>query len=108
MTKRITDDRTLTAEQFNAALAALKWKQSEFARRTGMSTGAVNTWAIGKVAVPLWVGEYLGTLLDVAALHQKYLAPMKGAAPARQAHQQDSEESAQAPEPERPPGPAAD
>lgn len=108
MTKRLTDERTLTAEQFGAALAALKWKQSDFARRTGMSADAVSTWATGRVAVPLWVGEYLGTLLDLAALHERYLAPMKAQAPTRLAHQLENEESAQAKEPGRPPGPAAD
>mgnify|MGYP001084206840 CR=1 FL=1 len=89
--KRPTDDRTLTPEQFNAALLALGWKQSDFARRTGLSAGAVNRWATGQAPSPLWAAEYLGALLDLAALHAKYLAPAKELQPQRLRHLLDDE-----------------
>ena len=74
--KRTTDERTLSPDQFTSALAALGWKQTEFARRTGMSTTAVNRWATGKDPAPLWATAYLDAMLDLAMLHRKYLAPM--------------------------------
>jgi transcriptional regulator with XRE-family HTH domain len=81
--KRITDHRTLTGEQFAQALAALGWKQTDFVRRTGLTTGTVSRWATGQVAVPLWVGEYLGALQELAALHARYVKSTK----ASKAHQ---------------------
>ena len=75
--KRKTDHRTLTGEQFAQALAALGWKQTDFVRRTGLTTGTVSRWATGQVAVPLWVGEYLGALQELAALHARYVKPLK-------------------------------
>ena len=72
--KRPTDDRTLTPEQFTDALAALGWKQTDFARRTGLSVAAVNRWATGQTPAPLWAAAYLEAMQDLAALHRKYLA----------------------------------
>jgi len=71
--KRSTDDRALSPAQFTEALAALGWSQRDFARRSGLSANAVNAWATGKSACPLWAGEYLGAMLDLATLHRKYL-----------------------------------
>lgn len=87
--KRITDHRTLTPEQFAQALAALGWKQTDFVRRTGLTTGTVSRWATGQVAIPLWAGEYLGALQELAALHAKYIKPLKTIKP----NQDDSTEA---------------
>lgn len=65
----------MTPEQFAAALAELGWKQSDFARRTGMSAAAVSRWANGDPPIPLWVGEYLGALRELAAMHARYIRP---------------------------------
>lgn len=92
--KRPTSDASLSPEQFARALDALGWKQTDFARRTGLSLSAVNRWATGQAPAPLWAGAYLGAMLDLASLHAKYLAPLPAAgadeaespAPARLAH----------------------
>ena len=84
--KRPTDERTMTPQQFIEALAGLGWKQSDFARKTGLTAGAVNRWATGQAPAPIWAGEYLGAMLDLKALHSKYLAPAKDATPARLTH----------------------
>lgn len=83
--KRTTTTDTLSPEQLADALARLGWKQTDFARRTGVTAAAVSAWATGKAPAPLWAGAYLGAMLDLAALHQKYIAPERPA-PARLAH----------------------
>jgi len=73
--KRPIDTRTLSPAEFCDALAAIGWKQTEFARRTGVTQATVNAWANGRAPAPLWATAYLGVMLDLAALHSKYLAP---------------------------------
>lgn len=90
--KRKTDHRTLTHEQFAQALAALGWKQTDFVRRTGLTNGTVSRWATGQVAIPLWAGEYLGALQELAALHARYVKPLK-ASDIAQANQEDTSDS---------------
>jgi transcriptional regulator with XRE-family HTH domain len=71
--KRPTSERTLTAEQFNQALQVLGWKQSDFARRVGMTPQTVGRWSSGQAACPLWLTEYLGAMQDLKALCARYL-----------------------------------
>ncbi|MDD2920236.1 helix-turn-helix transcriptional regulator [Rhodoferax sp.] len=89
--KRPTDSNTLTPEQFLCALAALGWKQTDFARKTGVTAGAVNRWATGQAPAPLWATAYLGAMQDLAMLHAKYLAPTKDTVPQRLAHVLDED-----------------
>jgi len=77
--KRPTDTTTLTADEFNQALRDLGWRQVDFARKTGVTPGAVNRWATGRDTAPLWATAYLGMAQDLAQLHSKYLAPVKAA-----------------------------
>ncbi|HMN56586.1 MAG TPA: helix-turn-helix transcriptional regulator [Ottowia sp.] len=88
---------TMNPQQLTAALSAIGWRQVDFARRVGVTPAAVSTWTTGKAPAPLWVGAYLGAMLDLAALHSKYLAPLpapgadeaggaESPAPARLAH----------------------
>ncbi|HRN76521.1 helix-turn-helix transcriptional regulator [Ottowia sp.] len=105
--KRPTDARTLTPDEFCEALAAIGWKQTEFARRTGLTQATVNAWANGRAPAPLWATAYLEAMLDLAMLHRKYLAPVPREQPAT------PDDSAQAPPPARlahhlPAPPAAD
>lgn len=79
--KRPTDTTTLTADQFNQALQELGWRQVDFARKTGVTSGAVNRWATGKDVAPLWATAYLGMAQDLAQLHAKYLSPVKPTKP---------------------------
>ena len=75
--KRPTDATTLTPDQFNDALRELGWRQVDFARRTGVTPGAVNRWSTGKDTAPLWAVAYLGMAQDIAQLHARYLSPVK-------------------------------
>lgn len=67
----------MTPELFAAALDALRWKQSDFCRKTGVTPNTPSRWMAGKTPVPAWVPAYLGAVLDLAALHAKYVAPGK-------------------------------
>lgn len=67
----------MTPEEFTAALAALGWKQSDFCRRAGVAKDTPSRWAAGKTPIPAWVPAYLGVLQDLAALHARYLQPIK-------------------------------
>ena len=79
--KRPTDDRTLTPEGIATALDALGWKQSDLARRCGLAGKTVSRWCTGQAPAPLWLGEYLGALLAVREVHQRFVTPQKNAAP---------------------------
>lgn len=67
----------MTPEEFAAALAALGWKQSDFCRKTGVTPNTPSRWMNEHTPIPQWVGAYLGAMLDLAALHAKYIAPGK-------------------------------
>lgn len=95
--RRTPTDATLTPDQFTNALSAIGWKQSDFARRTGLSVSAVNRWATGQAPAPLWATAYLEAMLDLAALHRKYLAPLP---PVKPSADQDAADG-QAPAPRR-------
>ncbi len=83
---------TLTPEELAAALAQLGWRQADFARRTGVTPATVSGWATGKAPAPLWATAYLRAMIDLAALHRKYIAPVKPP-PARLAHVLEKPES---------------
>lgn len=68
-------DATMSPEAFSQTLEALGWKQSDFCRKTGVSKDTPSRWAKGQTPIPLWVGAYLGAMLDLSALYQRYLAP---------------------------------
>ena len=63
----------MTVDEFTKALKVLKWKQSEFCRKTGLNKSTPTNWVQGKNPIPLWVDAYLGAMLDLQALHDKYL-----------------------------------
>jgi transcriptional regulator with XRE-family HTH domain len=68
---------SMTAEQFKDALARIGWSQADFAERAGLTRPTVSRWATGFAPPPPWAGAWLETLLDLAALRDKYLAPPK-------------------------------
>jgi transcriptional regulator with XRE-family HTH domain len=70
----------MTPDEFSAALAALHWKQTDFCRKTGLNKSTPSNWMTFKTPIPPWVDAYLGAMLDLAALHRKYLEPHKGSA----------------------------
>ncbi len=67
----------MTPAEFTYALTNLDWKQSDFCRKTGVTKQTPSRWANGLSPVPDWVPAYLGAMLDLAALHAKYLATDK-------------------------------
>lgn len=73
--KRLARGEPLTPDEFRAALAQLGWTQAHFSDRVGLTATAVNRWAQGTVPIPLWAGEYLGAMLDLAELHKRYIRP---------------------------------
>ena len=66
--------KTLTPDEFDAALAALHWKGSDFARKAGVVANTVWRWRKGRVPIPAWVGEYLGAMLEIQRLHTQFVA----------------------------------
>ena len=63
-------------DELRQALDALGWKQSELARKLGMTAGAVSRWATGE-PIPVWLAEYLGVMQELDRLHQVYVKPPK-------------------------------
>ena len=62
-------------EEFDAALAALGWKVSEFCRATGLHRNTPSRWRNEGVEIPGWVPKHLGLLLELQRLHAVYLVP---------------------------------
>ena len=65
----------MNLEQFDAALTALGWKDSDFCRATGLNRNAPSRWRNAGVKVPGWVAPHLGLLLEIQRLHAAYLVP---------------------------------
>ena len=65
----------MTGDQFAADLAALGWRQVEFAERTGTSPSTVNRWISGHLPVPPWAAAHLRLLLAAAEFHRLHVAP---------------------------------
>lgn len=63
----------MTSEEFAAALHELRWKASDFCRKSGVERSTPSRWINGKTAIPAWVSAYLGSMLDIQRLHAKYI-----------------------------------
>ncbi len=63
----------MTPEEFTKALSELGFKQSEFARRCGLTPATVSRWALGQVTVPKWVGHHLQLLQDIRRMWYAYV-----------------------------------
>ena len=74
--QRTVNANTLRPDQFVDALAELGWKQTDFARRTGVTFNTANAWANGRTPAPQWATAYLDAMLDIARLYRKYAAPL--------------------------------
>lgn len=64
----------LTPEQFDQALEALGWKAVDFTRKAGLVPNTAWRWRKGHAPIPLWVGEYLGAMLEIQRLHSRFVA----------------------------------
>lgn len=71
----------MNPDEFAAALKSLGWKQSDFCRKTGVTPNTPSRWMTEQTPIPLWVDAYLGAMRDLAALHAKYIAPVKPSKP---------------------------
>lgn len=69
----------ISADNLRDALSLLGWKQSDLWRNAGLNKDTPSRWLSGKTPIPLWVGAYLGTLLEIRRLHEKYLRPQREA-----------------------------
>ena len=67
----------MTIDEFDADLAALGWKVSEFCRATGLHRNTPSRWRNEGVDIPGWVPKHLGLLLEVKRLSSTYLVPPK-------------------------------
>ncbi len=67
--------RPMTLEEFDAALAALDWRGSDFCRATGLHRNTPSRWRNEGVEIPGWVPKHLGLLLELQRLHAAYLVP---------------------------------
>ena len=63
--------------EFVAALDRLGWTRAEFGHRTGLTSGTVSKWVTGRAPIAPWAAAYLGAVLDIAGLRDKYLTPAK-------------------------------
>jgi transcriptional regulator with XRE-family HTH domain len=65
----------MTPTEFNQALAALSWKQSDFCRKAGLDKNTPSRWVNGKTPIPAWAPAYLGAMLEIKRLHRVYIEP---------------------------------
>ncbi len=65
----------MSLEEFDAALAALDWRVSDFCRATGLHRNTPSRWRNEGVEIPGWVPKHLGLLLELQRLHAAYLVP---------------------------------
>lgn len=72
----MTDTPDMTGDEFAAGLAALGWRQVEFANRTGVSPVTVNRWISGHLPVPAWAQHHLALLLAADQFHRLHVAPL--------------------------------
>ncbi|OGT00597.1 MAG: hypothetical protein A3H99_01810 [Gallionellales bacterium RIFCSPLOWO2_02_FULL_59_110] len=63
-------------DELRQALDSLGWKQSELARKLGMTTSTVSRWATGE-PIPVWLAEYLRVMQELDRLHRVYVKPPK-------------------------------
>ena len=67
----------ISPDDLRNALDALGWKQSDLWRNAGLNKDTPSRWLSGKTPIPLWLGTYLGALLEIRRLHEKYLRPQR-------------------------------
>ena len=71
----MTDTPDMTGDEFAAGLAALGWRQVEFADKTGTSASTINRWVGGYVPVPTWAAAHIRLLLAGKEFYNAHIAP---------------------------------
>lgn len=64
----------MTPEAFGLALSELGWKATDFCRKAGIVPNTAWRWRKGHAPIPLWVGEYLGAILEIQRLHARFVS----------------------------------
>lgn len=67
---------TITGQEFAQALAALDWKQVDFAARTGVAPDTVNRWIHDRQPIPTWAVAHVRLLLAAAEFYRLHVAPL--------------------------------
>jgi len=67
----------MNATEYLQALSSLGWKQADLCRRVEVSKNTACRW--GQDGPPAWVGEYLGVMIGLDALHRQFVRPTKPA-----------------------------
>lgn len=75
MEKAGEQGQEISREDLQKALDALGWKQVDLWRKAGLNKDTPSRWLTGKTPIPMWVGAYLGTMLEIRRLHEKYVMP---------------------------------
>lgn len=70
----------MTPDEFDAALAELNWKGTDFCARTGLVPNTVWRWRKALAPVPAWAGEYLRAMLAMQRLHSQFVAVTRSTA----------------------------
>lgn len=65
----------MTPDQLRHALEQLEWRQADFVRKAGLNKNTPGRWLSGKAPIPEWVPAYLGAMLEIQRLHEKYVKP---------------------------------
>lgn len=68
------ESKVMHPSDFLESLAAINWRQSDFARQVGCDVKTASRWATGKTPIPAWVGAHLALLQQIQGL-QKYVQP---------------------------------
>ena len=71
-----TQTTTMTGQEFAQALAALDWKQVDFAVRAGVAPDTVNRWIHDRQPIPTWAQRHVELLLAAAEFHRLHVAPL--------------------------------
>jgi transcriptional regulator with XRE-family HTH domain len=71
-----TRDDNMDKDELRQALDGLGWKQSELARKLGVTTSTVSRWATGE-PIPVWLAEYLRVMQELDRLHRMFVRPPK-------------------------------
>ena len=66
---------TMTGDEFAAGLAALGWRQVEFAAKTGVAPDTVNRWIHDRQPIPTWAAAHLRLLLAGKEFYNAHIAP---------------------------------
>jgi hypothetical protein len=66
----------MTGAEFAQALAALDWKQVDFAARAGVAADTVNRWIHDRQPIPAWAAAHVRLLLAADQFHRLHVAPL--------------------------------